>query len=397
MGGVARGRTEARERRGAPEMIQHIGEVLAVIACAFAIGSIIGWIAYRLVDRTDYAFDQRDLTDGIGRLFGIRTPPPVEEPVTGASRATTARSPTPARVRPEAPAVAEPRPEPVRRSEPTRAATIVPVELPEPKSERLESAAKSEAAEDLRKRVQSSTRAIAWRDARDERLRPGESAANIVGGGSSDDDAEPPPDEARAPEMPRPAAESPPRTEAAAPPPQKAEEWHDHDEPWAAAPAVWPMDLRQPPSEGGRAGILALPAPTPDIRLALPPVATPTLAADDFWADDEEASATLAAEPAVPPPAAEDRPPSLDGAPPERDNLRRIKGIGQGFEKRLNQLGIYRYGQIAAWTAKQQGWVSAELGFPGRVERDEWPAQAGRLAKGADARGASQAEVVRDP
>ena len=71
-------------------------------------------------------------------------------------------------------------------------------------------------------------------------------------------------------------------------------------------------------------------------------------------------------------------------------------GVGQGFEKRLNQLGIYRYAQIAAWTTREQAWISAELGFPGRVERDDRAGQAGRLSKGADARSGSQAEVGRD-
>jgi predicted flap endonuclease-1-like 5' DNA nuclease len=157
------------------------------------------------------------------------------------------------------------------------------------------------------------------------------------------------------------------------------------------------MDLHQLPAPNGRPGLLALPSPAPsEIRLALPPVATPALAADDIWSD-EAAPGEEPAAPSAPPPAAEDRPPALDGAPADRDNLRRIKGIGQGFEKRLNQLGIYRYAQIAAWTEKQQAWVSAELGFPGRVERDDWPVQAGRLAKGTDARAGSQTQIVRDP
>lgn len=384
-------------------MIQHIGEVLAVIAAAFAVGSIIGWIAYRWIDGTDYAFDQRDLTDRIGRLFGIRTPPPAEEPVaTGRPAiAPTPAAARPVRPRPE-PAAVEPRPEtraePALRPEPTRAVTVVPIALPEPAPEpiRLESAAKSEAAEDLRKRVQSSSRAIAWREARDERLRPGEAAALIAGGAVAPVEPEASAAERKGNGKPPPEITAP---VPAPPPPGRGDDSPEHDEPWAAATAVWPMDLRQPgPPEARPVGILALPASgAAETRRALPPVATPPLAADDIWSDEDEAEASPAARPAAPPPASEDRPPSLEAAPPERDNLRRIKGIGQGFEKRLNQLGIYRYAQVAAWTAGQQAWISAELGFPGRVERDEWPAQAGRLAKGADARATSHAEVVRDP
>lgn len=375
-------------------MIQHIGEVLAVIAVAFVVGSVIGWITYRWIDRTDFAFDQRDLADAIGRILGIRTPPPVEEPAAGA--ATAAFVPvTAAPPRPAPPDLSGSQPERVRRPEPAPWPEPIALLPGEKEPARAEPAAKSEAAEDLRKRVQSSTRAIAWREARDERLRPGESAAQVVAGvvaaseGVAPATAAPtddPKGNGRMPAEPATAGPSLPRKADGA--------TSDPDEPWAAAPEVWPVDLRRLTLPDGLPLPLALPAPVhSEIRLALTPVATPPFAVDDIWSDEDEPAASHGSLPPAPPPPAEDRPPALEGG----DNLRRIKGIGQGFEKRLNQLGIYRYAQIAVWTERQQAWVSAELGFPGRVERDDWPAQAKRLGKGAEARSASEAEVVRDP
>ncbi|MCW5719275.1 MAG: hypothetical protein KIS68_15755 [Bauldia sp.] len=371
-------------------MIQHIGEVLAVIAVAFVVGSVVGWIAYRWIDRTDYAFDQRDLTDAIGRIFGVPRPPAVEDPA-GAGGVTSLPPASHARPRAAIEERSEQPPVPARRPEPAPWPELL-AGPSDTEPGRLEPAARSEAADDLRKRVQSSTRALAWREARDERLRPGETAAQVVAGNAAL--AGPPPRE-RAGDGGA-TAERPPS--AVPSPARKSEDAAaEHDEPWAPKPDVWPIDLRRDGPPEGRPPQLALPPPVrPETGLALVPVATPPLAADDIWSDDDEGPEPHGHTPDEPTPTAGDRPPPLDEGG-ESDNLRRIKGIGQGFEKRLNQLGIYRYAQIAAWTERQQAWVSTELGFPGRVERDEWPAQARRLGRGADGRGMSEAEVVRDP
>lgn len=378
-------------------MIQHIGEVLAVIAVAFVVGSVVGWIAYRWIDRTDFAFDQRDLADAIGRIFGIRTPAPVEEPAAAARTAAlvpvaAARERIAPAQLPDLPAERARRPESAPWPEPL---PILPGEEPA----RLEPAVRSEAADDLRRRVQSSTRAIAWREARDERLRPGESAAQMVGAPAAPvEDAITPPSTPEAPRSSgRALADTPPDTASR---PRKDAAAPDHDEPWAAPPEVWPVDLRKLPPPDGTTAPLALPAPVrSEITLTITPVATLPLTADDIWSDDDDAALPEEETSAVPsaPPPAEDRPPALEGVGHASDNLRRIKGIGQGFEKRLNQLGIYRYAQIAAWTERQQAWVSAELGFPGRVERDGWPAQAGRLGRAVENRPASEPQVIRDP
>jgi hypothetical protein len=50
----------------------------------------------------------------------------------------------------------------------------------------------------------------------------------------------------------------------------------------------------------------------------------------------------------------------------------------------LNSLGIYHFGQIAAWTPAEMRWIGQYLAFPERIERDDWIGQAIVLASGAD-------------
>jgi NADH-quinone oxidoreductase subunit E len=79
--------------------------------------------------------------------------------------------------------------------------------------------------------------------------------------------------------------------------------------------------------------------------------------------------------------AAAGRPPGLASPPGEPDDLKLIKGVGPAFEHKLNQLGIYCYRQIAAWTPAQRDWIGQELGAA-RIEKDRWIEQAAALAIG---------------
>jgi predicted flap endonuclease-1-like 5' DNA nuclease len=65
------------------------------------------------------------------------------------------------------------------------------------------------------------------------------------------------------------------------------------------------------------------------------------------------------------------------------DNLQRIRGIGRRNEELLQSLGIFHFGQIAAWTPAEARWIAAHLKFPERIERDDWIGQATILASGA--------------
>jgi branched-chain amino acid transport system ATP-binding protein len=63
------------------------------------------------------------------------------------------------------------------------------------------------------------------------------------------------------------------------------------------------------------------------------------------------------------------------------DRLIRIKGIGPVNEKKLNDLGIWHFDQVASWKKAEVEWVGSYLAFPGRIEREEWVKQAKALAK----------------
>jgi predicted flap endonuclease-1-like 5' DNA nuclease len=64
------------------------------------------------------------------------------------------------------------------------------------------------------------------------------------------------------------------------------------------------------------------------------------------------------------------------------DDLKRIRGVGVLIEKKLNQMGVVAYEQIANWTAEDVDRVSQSLDFKGRIERENWVEQARILASG---------------
>lgn len=64
------------------------------------------------------------------------------------------------------------------------------------------------------------------------------------------------------------------------------------------------------------------------------------------------------------------------------DDLKRIKGIGKVNEGKLNELGMFHFDQIAAWTREEIRWVGTYLSFPGRIDREDWTTQAAALAAG---------------
>lgn len=109
----------------------------------------------------------------------------------------------------------------------------------------------------------------------------------------------------------------------------------------------------------------------------------PTEPAQAFKAPEASASAAGKAEPA---PAMDDesRPAGIE-KPAQPDDLKLISGIGPHNEKLLNDLGIYTWAQIAAWSKAEREWVDFYLSFKGRIERENWAGQAEALAKGGEA------------
>ncbi|MDZ7823788.1 MAG: NADH-quinone oxidoreductase subunit NuoE [Ahrensia sp.] len=64
------------------------------------------------------------------------------------------------------------------------------------------------------------------------------------------------------------------------------------------------------------------------------------------------------------------------------DDLKLISGVGPKLEQTLNTLGFWHFSQIAKWKKADIAIVDSELTFKGRIERDDWIAQAKALAKG---------------
>ncbi len=120
------------------------------------------------------------------------------------------------------------------------------------------------------------------------------------------------------------------------------------------------------------AEIVTSPRPAPRMKLVVPePVVEETA---------PEAPVAPAEEPA-PDMVASERPTALAEAPEDGgDDLKLIKGVGVKLAAQLNELGYYRFSQIAAWGEAELAWVDSNLtGFTGRATRDDWIGQAREL------------------
>ncbi|MGD9845878.1 MAG: 30S ribosomal protein S2 [Variibacter sp.] len=65
---------------------------------------------------------------------------------------------------------------------------------------------------------------------------------------------------------------------------------------------------------------------------------------------------------------------ALSGPRGVADDLKKLPGVSPAIEKQLNDLGIFHYWQIAAFSAQDAERIGDEVGLPGRVE--SWIAQA---------------------
>ena len=78
----------------------------------------------------------------------------------------------------------------------------------------------------------------------------------------------------------------------------------------------------------------------------------------------------------------EEKPGTLSTPQGQPDDLKRIKGIGPVIERKLNDLGIYHFHQIAAFNDENIRWIDNNVAFPGRVNREQWVSQAKLLEMG---------------
>lgn len=141
------------------------------------------------------------------------------------------------------------------------------------------------------------------------------------------------------------------------------------------APAATPIDTKPAPAAAPEAAaepVASIPAP----KAAEVPEAPATI---------EGATSTRPGIADIPVGTVESSPETLD-QPREggADNLKLLSGVGPKIEQTLNALGIYHFDQIARWTATEIAWVDARLPFKGRIQRDDWTAQAKTLAAGAE-------------
>ncbi len=131
-------------------------------------------------------------------------------------------------------------------------------------------------------------------------------------------------------------------------------------------------------------GVIFTIAETPPAQNKAQPtqqVTAKTAAAPTEAAETAPTAAPAAAQDA--PAMAEDagiQPQKLDAPVGTADDLKQISGVGPVLERKLNELGIYHFWQIAGWSEDEITWVDGFLNFKGRIQRDEWITQASKLA-----------------
>ncbi len=95
--------------------------------------------------------------------------------------------------------------------------------------------------------------------------------------------------------------------------------------------------------------------------------------------DDADASSSKSGSAAA---ENEAQPKLHESRPDDADDLGLIAGIGPKIHAKLNDLGVYKYSQIASWTPDNAAYVDRQLSFCGRIARENWIAQADALAAG---------------
>ncbi len=66
----------------------------------------------------------------------------------------------------------------------------------------------------------------------------------------------------------------------------------------------------------------------------------------------------------------------------QKDDLKLISGVGPFIEEKLNKLGIYTFEQVSKFDTDLVDTITDAIQFfPGRIQRDDWVGQAGKLFK----------------
>ena len=149
-----------------------------------------------------------------------------------------------------------------------------------------------------------------------------------------------------------------------------------------SAPQGGPTSLTSAELYDGSRIVSVLPNLAGDEEPAPEPAPAPTPPAPKPAGDGKTTLIDANAKPQAEPEG--ERPEAFDATTGEADELKRIKGIGPKNEQALNELGIYTFAQIAVWTPENVAWVEGSLSFPGRIQREDWIAQAIELAQGGE-------------
>ncbi|HSM41455.1 MAG TPA: NADH-quinone oxidoreductase subunit NuoE [Afifellaceae bacterium] len=155
-----------------------------------------------------------------------------------------------------------------------------------------------------------------------------------------------------------------------------------------SAPAGGLTSLKDKPAKAKANPAAPKPEPAAEEKsqaeTAVVPQAKPEPTAEPAPAPTAESAPAPAALASIPPAGEGGKPGLYDDRPEDADNLKEISGVGPKLEATLNEMGIYRFAQIAAWNADNIAWVDERLKFKGRIERDDWVAQAKILAEGGE-------------
>jgi large subunit ribosomal protein L21 len=100
------------------------------------------------------------------------------------------------------------------------------------------------------------------------------------------------------------------------------------------------------------------------------------------WTPAETGATSVAAMAAAAPAVAGERPANLltEARGGKADDLKLISGVGPKLESLLHKNGVFHFDQIAAWSPAEVAYMDDQLSFKGRIDRDNWIEQAGKLA-----------------
>lgn len=150
----------------------------------------------------------------------------------------------------------------------------------------------------------------------------------------------------------------------------------------AAAGKAGPTDIKTAPAP--EAAAPGRPKPSDPKQPASAAQDTPSAVGKAVKGSEPKVEGKTPSDKATPTAVEESKPALLTAARNNApDDLELIYGVGPKLAKMLNEMGVWHYDQIAAWTPAELAWVDARLtGFKGRAVRDDWILQAKKLATG---------------